>query len=365
VVFASILALGALPLLSARARAGIEAAIISRSAGSGASSGIEIRHRLRRHRRFRAPREEERRQPDEGGKTISKVEEPPPPASKGAPPEIEEAKKPEVYGPPPPPATWTAAEIEAGRKECVRRLSGLHALFERLDPIKDGACGLPSPIRLFGFESEREPEAEFAPAPILSCKMAEALRNWFDRVVQPKAKAHLHATIVHMTTLSGYDCRTRYDDPAQRISQHAYANAVDISEFITAKGERIAVGEAWDAGDERAAFLHAVHDGACEIFGTSLGPDANSAHKSHFHFDMTERRRPLCDFTPAQLRAREQAKKHPVLPPGAVKVPVAGEREPTARPGEKPMPATAVEEPESARRKHLRHRRRISKRSRL
>ena len=35
----------------------------------------------------------------------------------------------------------------------------------------------------------------------------------------------------------------------------------------------------------------AVHDDACKTFGTVLGPDANEAHKNHFHLDMKARRR--------------------------------------------------------------------------
>ena len=38
-----------------------------------------------------------------------------------------------------------------------------------------------------------------------------------------------------------------------------------------------------------AVFLHAAHDTACNIFGTVLGPEANDAHKDHFHLDMTAR----------------------------------------------------------------------------
>jgi hypothetical protein len=32
-----------------------------------------------------------------------------------------------------------------------------------------------------------------------------------------------------------------------------------------------------------------VHDAACKIFGTALGPEANAAHKNHFHLDMKAR----------------------------------------------------------------------------
>lgn len=37
-------------------------------------------------------------------------------------------------------------------------------------------------------------------------------------------------------------------------------------------------------------FLRGAHRAACKIFGTVLGPEANNAHKNHFHVDMAERR---------------------------------------------------------------------------
>jgi hypothetical protein len=51
------------------------------------------------------------------------------------------------------------------------------------------------------------------------------------------------------------------------------------------------------AGDAAAAalngkmdFLREAHHAACRIFGTVLGPEANSAHKNHFHVDMADRK---------------------------------------------------------------------------
>jgi hypothetical protein len=40
-----------------------------------------------------------------------------------------------------------------------------------------------------------------------------------------------------------------------------------------------------------ADFLHRLHKGACSVFGTVLGPEANEAHRDHFHFDLAIRRR--------------------------------------------------------------------------
>lgn len=39
----------------------------------------------------------------------------------------------------------------------------------------------------------------------------------------------------------------------------------------------------------RQRFLRRIHSAACRSFGTVLGPEANEAHRNHFHLDMAER----------------------------------------------------------------------------
>jgi hypothetical protein len=39
----------------------------------------------------------------------------------------------------------------------------------------------------------------------------------------------------------------------------------------------------------RQMFLRAIHAAACKRFGTVLGPEANEAHRNHFHLDMADR----------------------------------------------------------------------------
>ncbi len=297
---------------------------------------LPIRHRFRHHRRMglkrsagsiAQPQAVDAKSNGQAVQPRSAPEAARAPAKDGSDKQARAA--PEPMGPPPPPETWTPAEIENGRMDCKRRLSGQRVLFDAADPIREGACGLPAPIRLKGFEYEGKPALMFSPAPVVSCKLAEALRRWADEVLEPAAKTHLQTRITGIAVLSAYHCRTRYDDAAQRISQHALANALDAGEFMTEKGERIGVLGDWNAAGERSAFLHAIHAGACKIFGTTLGPEANSSHKNHFHLDMKERRSPLCDFTPEQIRAREEAKKKAPAPA----VPVSGEAKPIPAPG--------------------------------
>ncbi len=46
----------------------------------------------------------------------------------------------------------------------------------------------------------------------------------------------------------------------------------------------------------RGQFLREIHEAACATFGTVLGPEANEAHRNHFHLDMAKRRhRSYCE----------------------------------------------------------------------
>ncbi|MBS0243786.1 MAG: extensin family protein [Proteobacteria bacterium] len=35
--------------------------------------------------------------------------------------------------------------------------------------------------------------------------------------------------------------------------------------------------------------MKAIHAGACGLFGTVLGPEANDAHRNHLHLDLKPR----------------------------------------------------------------------------
>ena len=194
----------------------------------------------------------------------------------------------EPFGPELPPAKWSDAEVSNALSVCARLLTDSAYDFKALEPIKDGACGAPAPIRLAYMN--HVPRIEVRPGATMTCPLADALDRWLREVVQPRAKALLHANVIRLGNLSAYQCRNRYNSPTQRISYHAYAEALDVSEFVTAKGEHINVLEHWPANDERSRFLKDIHDGACKIFGTVLGPDANEAHKNHFHLDLAKRR---------------------------------------------------------------------------
>ena len=222
--------------------------------------------------------------------------------------------------PPPgevPTQPWTDAEMAAAKGKCLEALSKLKLDYELLPPIKQGLCGAPAPILLKSLGSD--PKVEINPPGTVDCTLARALSRWLDEIVQPKAKELFASHVTRLENASSYVCRNRYSSPNQPLSEHALANALDVSTFVLASGERINVLDSWQRAkppvplpnpvrvastrglaeisllsNPKSEFLKHVHDDACGTFETVLGPEANEAHKNHFHFDMKERRSAFC-----------------------------------------------------------------------
>ena len=194
-------------------------------------------------------------------------------------PAIPEAPKPEAF------AGWSPAQVKSAQAACDR-LPADRMEYKTLPPIRQGACGTSIPIALKFIN--QEPRIELRPLARLNCRAAGAVERWLREVVQPRAWEFLDARVIRIVVISSYDCRTRAG--TGKLSEHAFANAIDISEFVTAKGEHVSVNDHWGGTSERARFLKAVHKSACRIFGTVLGPESDAAHRNHFHLDMTPRR---------------------------------------------------------------------------
>ena len=120
-----------------------------------------------------------------------------------------------------------------------------------------------------------------------TCPLMVAWALFETHVLHPAARRHLGQDVVRVTHLGTYACRNINHREAGRRSEHATANAIDISGFVLTDGQQISLEKDWTAGDpRRTAFLRAVRDGACRFFDVVLSPDYNEAHRDHFHFDM-------------------------------------------------------------------------------
>ena len=287
---------------------------------------------------------------------------------------------------PPKPDVWSDAEVIAALKECVRLLGPIGADIDVSQPVKQEQCGTPAPMLLKRIGSGVN-KLEFNPPAMMNCQMVVALHSWVEKTLQPAAMETFGSPIARLRSASGYSCRNRVGSAhnADKLSEHAKANAIDIGGFVTADGRSIEVARFWgptardireaerqaaqrskeekDAkaakpeaakaepakagpvrtasaiasradGSQRdkdqrkgtvrttelqqpgrsvtdsktvplpsaggtdvakssaeASFLRRLHRGACGTFGTVLGPEANEAHRDHFHFDLAARKR--------------------------------------------------------------------------
>jgi hypothetical protein len=270
-----------------------------------------------------------------------------------------------------PTVAWSDDEIAAAKLDCAKLLSSVTLDYQPLPPLKEGICGAPAPILVKSIAG-----VAIEPSATMTCALASGVATWISKTLQPQAKAMLGTQVVKLRNASSYACRNRYGGETTPLSEHALANALDVSEFVFASGETVTVLASWprvanapkppepsettgsivpaQAASPRAIeavevtrakasassnpfavsvkaktnpfvvptaivkappptppdeavapqapseaskaelksrFVKAVHDDACLTFGTVLGPEANEAHKNHFHLDMKARRR--------------------------------------------------------------------------
>lgn len=120
----------------------------------------------------------------------------------------------------------------------------------------------------------------------MTCPLARNFAGWVEYAVRPAARKFLGSEVVKVETFGTYSCRNIYGGRSGRLSQHAFANAIDVSAFVLKDGRRITLVEGWQGKSDEQEFLRTLHASACKRFGTVLGPAYNAAHHNHFHFDM-------------------------------------------------------------------------------
>ncbi|HYN46455.1 MAG TPA: extensin family protein [Allosphingosinicella sp.] len=127
----------------------------------------------------------------------------------------------------------------------------------------------------------------------MTCPLARQFARWSREAVRPAADQWLRARIVRIETFGTYGCRPRNSRPGAPLSEHGYANAVDVSGFVLADGRRVTIQDGWRGDDERVRrFLRQVFQGGCRRFNIGLSPDNDAYHYNHLHFDMG--RGPYC-----------------------------------------------------------------------
>lgn len=127
--------------------------------------------------------------------------------------------------------------------------------------------------------------------PKVTCGVGLAMAE-LEAIVQEEAAAHFGRKVKRIKHMGTYNCREMANYPGW-VSEHSYANAIDIKEFQLQGGGKVSVLEHYTKSDEeprtkKAKFLRAVARRLYDdrVFSVVLTPSFDRAHRNHFHLDL-------------------------------------------------------------------------------
>lgn len=179
----------------------------------------------------------------------------------------------------------TGPAERAAHEACLSDLAALEVAWEEHPRIDgEGACGAAFPIRVTAIGG-----IALSPAITVVCPVARALARWSEDALVPAADAHLDARITTLYTAGSYVCRGRNRDPDAKLSEHAFANAVDLTGVDFETRAAVPVAPRDGAASPEARFQREIRREACVHFRTVLGPGADAYHDDHLHLDQRQR----------------------------------------------------------------------------
>jgi hypothetical protein len=128
-------------------------------------------------------------------------------------------------------------------------------------------------------------------SPKVTCPVALGLAR-LEAIVQEEAERELGRKVRRIQHMGTYNCREMANYPGW-VSEHSYANAIDIKHFELTNGKTIPVLGTYPKNgavpkNASARFLKAVARRLFDerVFAVVLTPSFDAAHRNHFHLDM-------------------------------------------------------------------------------
>lgn len=182
---------------------------------------------------------------------------------------------------PPPPPPIVAAPPADPAAVCLAGLDQRHIVYDRVkDWHTPEGCGIEHAVRV------RQSIVPFNQPALMTCEMSATLWDWENNVVQPAAQRHFGHNIGKLIHMGTYNCRAEKSEHAERLSQHSYGKAIDVSAFELEDGTKISVLRDWHGQGQKSEFLHEVAKGACHVFSVVMTPNRNALHRDHLHLDI-------------------------------------------------------------------------------
>lgn len=179
----------------------------------------------------------------------------------------------------------TASAVSREEAACRARLRALGAVFVAQEPIAaPEGCVVPFPLSV----SQLPGGVTLQPPAVLGCAMAEATARFVRDHAAPLTQATLGSGLAAIDQASSYVCRPR--NGTSRLSEHAFANALDWAALRLEDGTVIPIRAFRRSEPRRARLVSGLRQAACGPFRTVLGPGSDADHADHLHFDLAERR---------------------------------------------------------------------------
>lgn len=185
-----------------------------------------------------------------------------------------------------PPGWMTRLKIKrlqndpAACLDVMRRAEQAGRVSFSQQPAIAGQCPLAQPLRV-----QKMGTVSLSSSFLASCPMAVAATLYVVHSSQ-QILQQSGTRLVGIEHVGSYACRNIYHRTQGRLSEHATADAWDITAYRLANGQRLVVSQHWQQPEEKALLLHGLWRTGCHFFGNALGPDYNTAHATHFHFGM-------------------------------------------------------------------------------
>lgn len=144
----------------------------------------------------------------------------------------------------------------------------------------DGDCPLTDVVRVRDFGAVKLSSSFLA-----SCPLALSSALFIQQQARPLTERFTGQSLRQIDHLGSYACRNIYNRADARRSEHASAEALDLSAFRLANGQRVTVLNGW-RHPQTQPWLRAMLSASCGYYGNSLGPEYNAAHANHFHLGM-------------------------------------------------------------------------------
>ena len=162
-------------------------------------------------------------------------------------------------------------------------------------PVRSGngkrpTCGTPQAV----LYRQGPTKIRYSPAPVVSCGLALGLAR-LERVLSEEAERHLGQKVARIEQGGTYNCRkmARFD----LVSEHSYANAIDIRAVILKNGRKLSVLGGFgkvsaEATRPEAKFWRTVSNRLYDegAFSVVITPFFDALHRDHLHLDQARYR---------------------------------------------------------------------------